>query len=244
MLVEKLNKWTPCEGLSSKYRLDSIYNDGCFNMVLIDVNDPTKKILIDYSSSPVYLEQKTALSFREKTLRFLRECYGKEFVDQWTFFKIDNSQEKQWMTAQAIGIMDFDSFQHYVFITTNYFIEFVAPRDPLVEHLQSERQIDDLRLFDTKFYEKAECNEEGLLVDFHRLKPTNISTFINKKGETFITGTLPDESIVTAKIHCKDTRPSLSFQKKDKSKIRICYGPKPKRKDDDLLNLLGIKEES
>ncbi len=61
-------------------------------------------------------------------------------------------------------------------------------------------------------FEKPECTQEGLELDFYRLKPTNIRLQINKAGLPVLIGTLPDGRTITARVDSSDGRPTLELQ--------------------------------
>ena len=132
MLTEQWHKWEPIAGLSPKYILDSIINDyQVFKVILVDKENPAIKLELEFFEAGVYFEQKIALPFRAQTIAFLKNEYGEAFIDEWTFFKITNSKQQQWMSDQAGILMNFDKFQHLVLITTNFVVDLVTFDDAI-----------------------------------------------------------------------------------------------------------------
>ncbi len=141
MLIEEWVKWEPIEWASPKYFLDTVVRNGTiFAMTLIDQTNLEKKIYIDFTKSPVYFQQKIATQLRVKALAVVKKEYGTDFIDEWSFFKIINSKQKEWMSAQAGVVYNFDKFQHFVLITTNYVVDIVAFKDPIVTMISNESE--------------------------------------------------------------------------------------------------------
>ena len=141
MLIEEWAKWEPLKRVAKKYCLDLLVdNDDSFFLDLFNEANLQEKLRVDFTKSGPHFQQRIAAPLRAKTLAMLKSHYGKAFIDEWSFFKIINSKQKEWMSAQAGVVYNFDKFQHFVLITTNYVVDIVAFKDPIVTMISNESE--------------------------------------------------------------------------------------------------------
>lgn len=133
-MQEKWSRWEPIAGLSTNYYSESIL-DTAEDGFKIHIFDHTgKKVLISFSNS-VEAYRSTDDSFTYETLDFLNNNYGPEFYNNWTFFKIENSEYLEWLKKQSGGTFEMYSLKHFCIFTINAMIDIAVSYEPDVSHI-------------------------------------------------------------------------------------------------------------
>ncbi len=135
--TEGWRKWKPQENLSATYYIDSIIGDiENFNILLTDFNDANKKIKVIFEIS-VDAYRVIDESYRYRTIVKLVEKYGEKFINDWTFFKVDNSNFKQWLSEESFGFLNPEQFTHFSFIGENCIVDVVTTYEPKIEFTEN-----------------------------------------------------------------------------------------------------------
>lgn len=132
-MEEKWIRWRPIDGLSEKYRFESITHslDG-FEMIFSEVCDERRRIRVFFYDVDLY--RTTREPAMHRLVRELSVRYGDDFCGRWTFFKVENSEYTAWAMEESQGIYEAQYFPHYSFITANAVIDIVS-NEPTVEFL-------------------------------------------------------------------------------------------------------------
>lgn len=133
-MKEKWNRWEPIKGLSKNYYCESLIDtpDDGFQIRLFDNNN--KKLQISFPDS-VEAYRSTDENFIYETLEYLETHYGKEFYENWTFFKVKNSEYLEWIKKQSGGIFEIYQLEHYCIWTVNCRIDIINNYDPKIIHI-------------------------------------------------------------------------------------------------------------
>lgn len=127
------NRWeTSVPGLSKKYVLKSIEDIiGEFNLYLYD--DEKKNIVrINFYESTA-ISRRTNIKYRLAELERLAAEHGKEFYEDWTFFKISNSEYVRDLVEESYGMLNAKYCIHFVFIASNCIVDVITDHEPKIE---------------------------------------------------------------------------------------------------------------
>lgn len=130
-MIENWTKFEPINGLSNKYYLESIIDDlEEFKIILVDINDCKKKVSIVIDS---FLG-----SYHITDVVYLDKKYELNFYQEWTFFKLDNSDYIDWLSEESWGLAeDFYSLMHFAFICSNSKIDIACSAEPRFEFYEN-----------------------------------------------------------------------------------------------------------
>ena len=131
-MQESWHKFIPVEGLSERYSLSSIDNRALsFTVTLQDETNSYNKIYFKFEGR-VFSYKTTNSVLKKKKIEQLKTQYGNEEALSWALFAVENSNYSQWVFEGAVEIFGIEFMQHYAFITTDHFLEFIASRPPTV----------------------------------------------------------------------------------------------------------------
>jgi len=132
-IKEQWTRWNPANNLAKKYYLDSIFdNIAELKITLLEENNKKNKVIITFKY-PASSYRETKKIFKDKLIYDLNQKYGKNFCDEWAFFKVDNSNYIKWLSEQSCGIYDDVPFVHYSLITTNSILDLIDQWEPKIE---------------------------------------------------------------------------------------------------------------
>lgn len=138
-LKEKWIRWEPISNLSNKYYVETI-TQGTLGLVVVlhSAADQNDKIRISFSSF-IEAYRSTDVNFISKTSHFLQENYDLDFYEQWTFFKVENSQYLEWLKQQSSSISPdiaaSKNFTHFCIFAADFMIDIAANYEPEVSHI-------------------------------------------------------------------------------------------------------------
>lgn len=134
-MTEQWIKWEPMEGLSAKYFIESImFNREILRVILINVHDKNQKIQVLFDKT-ISTFRVTNGVLRLKTIDTINKKYGATFCDEWTFFKVTNSEYVQSLVKDSCETYDPEKFNHLVLIGENSIIEFADSDKPIVSFI-------------------------------------------------------------------------------------------------------------
>ena len=70
---------------------------------------------------------------RWKTVDSVLSKYGADFFKGKLFFKVENSEFKEWFEKEKFGILTKHEFIHYAFVTQNDIVDVLALNDPVIK---------------------------------------------------------------------------------------------------------------
>ena len=128
-MFEQWQKWIPVENLSNKYYLKNIIDIQDFKIILSDMQN--SKIEVFFENS-VFSYKRSIGSFSEELINDISEKYGTEFIKNWTFFKVSNSEYIKWLSEQSLGISIPYELKHFSFICSNCILDIASTYEPEV----------------------------------------------------------------------------------------------------------------
>lgn len=69
---------------------------------------------------------------RWKTVDSVLSEYGSDFFKGKLFFKVENSEFKEWFEKETFGVNNKSEFTHYAFVTPNDIFDVLAFGDPVI----------------------------------------------------------------------------------------------------------------
>ena len=135
--MEYWAKWVPINDAAAKYYVDSI-SDGIegFKVLLSDADDEQNKVEVIFEES-VHAYRSTDESFRQSTINFIYERYGTEFLAEWTFFNVTNSDYIQWLSGQSYGMAESEPLIHFSFLAVDSIVDVIAAYEPKIKVTRS-----------------------------------------------------------------------------------------------------------
>lgn len=133
--VEQWEHWMPINNLSKKYYIDYILSDSkIFKIILTDINNVKNKVHVVFEDS-IHAFKWVDEIYRFKKIEQLNKQFGTNFCEEWTFFKVTNSDYLKWISDQSYGISDDRDLIHFSFIGANSILD-VIDIDPKVEIIE------------------------------------------------------------------------------------------------------------
>jgi hypothetical protein len=133
-MIEQWERYTPIEGLATKYDIKSIsLTKAGLTIILLD--DKHNKVRV-FFSNPIYSYRILEEGFRLVTMADLSERYGGDFYGYWTFLKVTHSSYAKWLSESSSNISDALRVQHFVLVTVNFFVDILHDDDPTVNFLE------------------------------------------------------------------------------------------------------------
>ena len=130
------HKWEPLvNGLSKKYIIKSVDNViGEYNIYLYD-NEKNKTIRVNFYESTA-ISRRTNIKYRSAELNKLAAEHGKEFYEEWTFFKISNSAYVRELVEESYGMLNPAYCIHFVIVGSNCIVDVITDHDPKIEFIK------------------------------------------------------------------------------------------------------------
>lgn len=131
-------KWLPnAENLAKKYTVASVDDViGEFNIYLYD-EIHNKRICVNFYES-VDIFRRTNIFFRSAELNKLAAEHGKEFYEQWTFFKISNSSYVGELVKESYGMLNAMHCIHFVIVGSNCIVDVITDHEPKIEVVEQK----------------------------------------------------------------------------------------------------------
>ena len=130
---EKWFKWEPSVNLKPNYDVISINDNMDHLKILLFSVDRKQKMSVIFGSS--WAHKKSYESFRMHLIAQLSERYGDEFYTKWSFFKIENSNYLNWLSAESSGWTDMLNLNHFVIMGIDFIVDVVATEEPTFKFL-------------------------------------------------------------------------------------------------------------
>ena len=131
-MIGRWVRWKPVDDLSVKYEIESFsLDDDGFVLMLADVQDPKKKVQVHFAQD-VTTFRRIKGDLRLVVIENLYQRYGKEFIDDWTFFKATDSYYVRTIMEDSLEIFSSEEFNHVAFITPNSILELTIGCDPSI----------------------------------------------------------------------------------------------------------------
>lgn len=131
--------WKPYEGLPTKCSLDVVNNSLDQLHILVSKYKEASPFKISVIfNRPFFMYR---VSDETSTIGLLYDVtakYGNEFIHSSSFFIIENSSYRNWLVAQAGGLLGAKNIHHYCIYTVNYVVDVLALQAPLVTIVQDE----------------------------------------------------------------------------------------------------------
>ncbi len=127
--MENWARWEPISNLSGKYYVDTILLSEAG--LIIRLFEGSKKLELNFryaADSYKYTNE----SFCFKIFGDLSSRYGDDFYNNWSFFKVTNSNYLQWLSEKSRTYSDYFPFQHFCIIGGNEIIDVLAQKEPEV----------------------------------------------------------------------------------------------------------------
>ncbi|HJZ23831.1 MAG TPA: hypothetical protein VJ201_05200 [Candidatus Babeliales bacterium] len=134
--MESYKKWDPLQtmpGLAGKYRIDVIHDSSeYFSVSLLDIQNQDHKIKFIWKDS-LSISRKVDFSQNSRYLNNLKRTVAPELIDNWSFFKVENSKFLAWLSIQSDNWSDYMSFEHYHILGPDSLLDIVANYEPIIE---------------------------------------------------------------------------------------------------------------
>lgn len=133
-MQEQWTKWEPINNLHKKYILTAFIHHTKTGTLKINLknndNLNEKKEITFYDNVFATKESKDELIFRR--LEYLKNSYGTDFYQNWTFFKVENSSFAHWLSFQSTGVYQTNDFIHCALITPNSIFDMILVGNPKI----------------------------------------------------------------------------------------------------------------
>lgn len=131
-MKEIWHRWEIGSEFSSKYYIESISDSiNGFRILFSDATNESKKVEVLFEDS-VHAYRSTDESFRQSTINDIDERYGTEFYQNYTFFKVTNSEYIFWISHQSYGIAEAESLYHFSFLAVDSVLDVIAAYEPKI----------------------------------------------------------------------------------------------------------------
>lgn len=128
--------WEPIKDFTGTIYLNSFIDDNSGIALTFEVeNEDYEKINIIYENW-VISYRNTDEGDMLSTISYVRDKYGNDFIQKYSFFKVKNSSYVKWYKSNSCN--PWDEVEHHVYITPNDIIEILSTYSPKVEILQEK----------------------------------------------------------------------------------------------------------
>jgi hypothetical protein len=133
---ENWSRWEPdLSNLATNYYIaNACYSYDGFKVILEEEGGNQKVEVLFYGISSVRI---TDEGRRLKLYESLISKYGLDFYRNWTFFKVEQSDYLQWLSAQSYEISDICKVKHFVLLGAESVLDVVTTCEPEVKILPS-----------------------------------------------------------------------------------------------------------
>ncbi len=138
-MSEQWTKWEPITGLANKYYIDAVLDSADGFIVFLSTDDESDKRVKVTFEDAVYAYRSTDDSLRRKIVAQLSDKYGKEFCEDWTFFKVNNSDYLKWLFEQSEEKPEFTDkleLKHFSFLGADFTLDVADNLEPKVEFIE------------------------------------------------------------------------------------------------------------
>ncbi len=138
--MEIWEKWVPVEGIFSRFYIDTIENNTEGVFITLKNNNLKKSIEIIFDGS-MYSDCVTQRDGFLKKISELKKKYGTVFCNDWSLFKVENSDYLQWLKEESYGVYAGDGeykMRHFVILGSNLIFEILAPYEPTVQFVEEK----------------------------------------------------------------------------------------------------------
>jgi hypothetical protein len=130
-------QWKPAENLQAKYYIEALCDSlQGFKIVLSDVNDRNKRVLINFRTS-AYAYRRTDETSRYRLILQLKEKYGGSFYGNCSLFKVENSSYVKWVIEESEEIVADREFLHFCIIAGDSVLDIIDYDEPEVTIIDS-----------------------------------------------------------------------------------------------------------
>lgn len=133
-LKEQWIKWEPLPGLEEVYCIDNfIYTGRGLRIELFTYGKKNNKNVI------IFFIGAQAYKFREElfatgTCVWVQQNYGKDFLANWTLFKVENSAEYESVFGKWVDVADDLKSKQYSIFTSEGTLDIYTNCEPIVEY--------------------------------------------------------------------------------------------------------------
>jgi hypothetical protein len=133
-MAEKWSVWKPITGidklLTTTY-LKCLIRDNDVLLLSFEIEEQGKLINVSFNGY-IHSYRSTDEGNRLKMLSEISDRYGEQFIKDWRFFKVDDSEYINWLNEQNFGVYVGMEILHFVFITNTDVIEVLSGYYPEV----------------------------------------------------------------------------------------------------------------
>ena len=129
--TEQWIKWTPNKALERKYSKKDLILDMSFRILAEDELKQTQNMQINFEEG-VSIFRVTDIAYCSSVLEYIDKVYGDNFHNQWTFFKVINSEYIKWLHAESFEVVDLNT-NHYAFVFTNCIVDVIECSEPEIK---------------------------------------------------------------------------------------------------------------
>ena len=131
--MEEWIRWEPIKNLSGKYYLDNLIHSA--DEFIVKLSDDKQKVEL-YSKLFIDAYRYTNKNYQLKVSKKLSEKYGNNFYQNWTFFKVNNSEYLAWISKKSGTWSDYIGLQHYCILGSDEIIDVLALSEPIVKIIE------------------------------------------------------------------------------------------------------------
>jgi hypothetical protein len=142
-MKEQWLRWQPLEQLYANYCLDTMVDSDMGLTIELSPYTPyeeaTKRHRIRiFFEGVVFGYRITDKEKRSKTICYLTDHYGADFYKEWTFFAVENSTYKEWMSTEYYGSWDkVGTVKQYTVMCDHSIIDIITMHEPIVNYIES-----------------------------------------------------------------------------------------------------------
>lgn len=135
--MEEWNYWKPIQELSGKYYIDFLAISEERLMIQLSNENKVQKVEFIFDGT-IDAYRYTNESFCFTIFAELSEKYGDDFYQNWSFFKIINSNYLQWLSKKSGTWANEFSFMHFCILGGDEVIDVLARYEPKVTIMDYE----------------------------------------------------------------------------------------------------------
>ncbi len=132
--MEEWTRWQPAQGLSKKYTINSLtWSELGVIITLSDYDNRHQAQVVFENFVDAY--RYTDQSYYSKKLTYLADTYGKDFYENWSFFKVTHSDYVQWIIEKSYE----SNFIHFCIVGNNKILDIVNGYEPEIKIIEQKR---------------------------------------------------------------------------------------------------------
>ncbi len=132
--MEEWTRWEPVAGIHERFFIENFqmsYNG--IHIKLCSENENKKIEILFFNGADAY--RCTNESWCFDIFAVLKKKHGANFYADWSFFKIENSNYVQSLSATSAGVSEHTSFYHFCIVGNDEVIDVLATYQPQVRIL-------------------------------------------------------------------------------------------------------------